>query len=63
LKDKMNDRLLTIREVAKILQISERSIYNQVRKGAERPFPIRVRRVGKLIRFAVRDVERYIEKL
>ena len=59
----MEDKLLTIKEVARLLQISERSIYNQVRKGAERPFPIRVRRVGKLIRFAARDVERYIEKL
>ena len=63
MKEKVNDKLLTIREVAKILQISERSIYNRVRKGSERPFPIRVKRVGKLIRFAARDVQRYVDEL
>ena len=59
----MEDKLLTIKEVARLLQISERTIYNQVRKGTDRPFPIKVKRVGKLIRFAARDVQRYIDKL
>ena len=59
----MEDKLLTIKEVARLLQISERTIYNQVRKGAERPFPIKVKRVGKLIRFTAKDVQRYIDKL
>ena len=55
--------LLTINEVAEILQISPRSIYNQVRKKADKQFPIRVRRVGKLIRFDRKDVEKYIADL
>ena len=59
----MPEKLLTIREVAEILQISVRSIYNQVRKNADRPFPIRVRRHGRLIRFSAKDVQRYIDKL
>ena len=59
----MQAKLLTIKEVAELLQISERSIYNGVRKKAERPFPIKVKRVGKLIRFHPRDVEKYIAKL
>ena len=59
----MEDKLLTIKEVARLLQISERTIYNQVRKGAERPFPIKAKRVGKLIRFDVKDVKKYIANL
>lgn len=59
----MEDKLLTIKEVARLLQISERTIYNQVRKGADRPFPIKVKRVGKLLRFAAKDVQRYIDRL
>jgi len=59
----MQSKLLTIKEVAEILQISPRTIYNQVRKNAERKFPIRVRRVGKLIRFDQKDVQRYIDKI
>lgn len=60
----MPDKLLTIKEVARILQISERSIYNKVRPNSKfEPFPIPVKRVGKLIRFSSRDVEDYIAKL
>ena len=59
----MQEKLLTIKEVAELLQISERSIYNGVRKKAERPFPIKVKRVGKLIRFHPKDVEKYIDRL
>ena len=60
---KNESRLLTIREVAQLLQISERTIYNQVRKGADRQFPIKVKRVGKLIRFSSKDVQKYIDRL
>jgi len=56
-------KLLTIKDVARLLQISERSIYNQVRKGAERPFPIKAKRHGRLIRFDQEDVQRYIDKI
>ena len=59
----MEDKLLTIKEVARLLQISERTIYNRVRKKADKPFPIKVLRVGKLIRFAQKEVEPYIAQL
>ena len=61
---KPNDnKLLTVQQVAQILQISERSIYNRVRKKADNLFPIKVKRIGRLIRFDLRDVEKYIDKL
>ena len=60
----MPDKLLTIKEVARILQISERTIYNKVRPNSKfEPFPIKVKRVGKLIRFDPKDVQRYIDSL
>lgn len=62
-KLKDTDKLMTIQDVARILGISERTIYNQVRKGAERKFPVKVKRVGKLIRFHPKDVQRYIDQL
>ena len=61
--DLAGKRLLTIKDVAHLLQISERTIYNRVRKNAERPFPIKAKRVGKLIRFDPKDVEEYIAGL
>ena len=63
LKEDHDNRLLDIKDVARRLHISERTIYNRVRKKAPNPFPIRVRRVGKLIRFDQKDVQNYIDKL
>ena len=60
---KNDSRLLTIKEVAELLRISPRTIYNQVRKNADRMFPIPVKRIGKLIRFRSKDVQRFIDKL
>jgi len=59
----MLEKLLTLKEVAEILRISPRSIYNGVRKNAEKPFPIPVKRIGKLIRFEASAVQRYIDKI
>lgn len=56
-------RLLRIKDVARILGISEKTIYNRTRKKADRPFPIKVRRVGRLIRFDPKDVQQYIDKI
>jgi excisionase family DNA binding protein len=56
-------KLLTIRDLARILGISERTIYNRIRKNAELPFPIKAKRIGRLIRFAPEDVQRYLDKL
>ena len=59
----MLEKLLTIKEVAEILKISERTIYNKVRENSEKPFPIPVKRVGRLVRFSSKDVQNFIDKL
>ncbi|WP_408998315.1 helix-turn-helix transcriptional regulator [Syntrophus buswellii] len=56
-------RLLTLEEVAAVLGISPRTIYNGTGRKAKNPFPIKPRRVGRLLRFDIRDVESYIESL
>jgi len=56
----MAEQLLTIKEMAKMLNISPRSIYNKThRKSAEQP-PVPVKRIGKAIRFRLSDVEAFI---
>lgn len=54
-------KLLNVQETAELLGISDRSIYNRVCPAAKRSFPIKPVRVGKLIRFDLRDIERFIE--
>ncbi|MDY6986955.1 MAG: helix-turn-helix domain-containing protein [Thermodesulfobacteriota bacterium] len=56
-------RLLTVKETADLLRISPRTIYNQIGPGAQRPFPIRPRRVGRLVRFAASDIQRYLNSI
>ncbi len=49
------DRLLTLEEVCKILNVSEEWIYHNVKKL---PF---VRKVGGMLRFSANGLQRYIE--
>ncbi|MFC1580017.1 helix-turn-helix transcriptional regulator [Thermodesulfobacteriota bacterium] len=53
-------RLLTVEETAQMLGISPRTIYNGVSPKSKRPFPVKVKKVGRLVRFRIEDVEAYI---
>ena len=63
METKTDKRLLTVRETAQFLGISERSIYNQLGKGAKRRFPVKPLRMGGSIRFDIDDLNEYIESL
>jgi excisionase family DNA binding protein len=56
-------RLLTVEELAAKLNISPRTIYNQVAPKAKKKFPIKPKRIGKLLRFVEADADEYIERL
>ena len=54
--------LFDVDDIAGLLKISKRSIYNGTAKNAKNPFPIPWIRVGKLLRFHVDDIEEYLQK-
>jgi excisionase family DNA binding protein len=56
-------RLLSVEEAARYLGLSPRTIYNAVARKSKRPFPVRVRRIGKLVKFDIKDLEKYVESL
>jgi excisionase family DNA binding protein len=56
-------RLLSVKETAVILGISDRYIYNRVHRKAKRKFPIKPKRIGRLVKFDRRDVEAFLESL
>jgi predicted DNA-binding transcriptional regulator AlpA len=60
---KIEKRLLSLNETARLLGLSPRTIYNQTGRKAKRKFPIKPKRIGKLIKFDIRDIERYIASL
>jgi excisionase family DNA binding protein len=53
--------LLTVKDLAKLLVVSERTIYNKVSAGN---FPIRPIRIGRrLLRWRRHDIDEYIASL
>jgi predicted DNA-binding transcriptional regulator AlpA len=56
-------RLLNVRECAEKLNISPRTIYNQIGRRSKKRFPIRPKRIGRLIKFDPRDIENYINSI
>ena len=56
-------RLITVEQLAAMINMSPKSIYNGCLRGAKYPFPIKPKRIRRLIRFDIRDVESYLESL
>jgi len=56
-------RLLTVPQVAEILQVSERTLYNRTGRKAKDPLPFKAVRLGRSVRFRASDVYTYIESL
>jgi predicted DNA-binding transcriptional regulator AlpA len=53
-------RMLGIKELSDYLGLSPQTIYNQLSAGT---FPIKTKRIGKLLKWDRRDVDRYLDKL
>jgi excisionase family DNA binding protein len=62
-EEKQVKRLLSIKEAAVYLGLCPRTIYNAVAPKAKVPFPVKPKRIGKLVRFDIRDLDRYVDSL
>jgi hypothetical protein len=56
-------RLLSVEETAWYLNLSKRTVYNRICRSSKNPFPFRVKRVGRLPKFDIRDLEAYVDSL
>ena len=56
-------RLLSVKETAKLMGLSPQSIYNGVCRKTKRKFPIKPKRIGRLVKFDIKDIEAYIRSL
>ena len=56
-------RLLNVAEAAVYLGLSARTLYNRCAPKSTNPFPVRAKRVGKALRFDLRDLDFYIDSL
>jgi len=61
--EEIQKRLLSVEETAQYLGLSKRTIYNGVHRKSKKPFPVKPKRIGKLVKFDRRDLDKYIESL
>jgi len=56
-------RLLSVAEVAEYLGVSRQSVYNTTGPKAATKFPVKPKRIGRLIKCDRREIDAYIESL
>jgi predicted DNA-binding transcriptional regulator AlpA len=61
-KSPVTKRLYTVKETAQILNIAPQSIYNAISRN-KNTFPIKHKKLGKSVRFDIKDIESFIEKI
>lgn len=62
-EEKQTKRLLSVAQAAHYLSLSPRTLYNGVAPKSKVPFPVKPKRIGKLVRFDIRDLDRYVDSL
>lgn len=56
-------RLIDVDQAARYLGISPKTIRNRIGPKAEKPFPIKPRRIGRRVLFDIRQLDAYIDSL
>lgn len=54
---------MSVEETAHYLGISPQTIYNKTHRRAKNRFPVKPKRVGKLLKFDKREVDAYVDSL
>lgn len=60
---KISKRLLSVEETAEYWGISPRTIYNRISRKAKNPFPVKPKRVGRLVKFDRLELDDYIDSI
>ena len=56
-------RLLSVEEAGIYLSLSPRTIYNGIAPKSKNPFPVKPKRMGRAVRFDIRDLDRFCDSL
>ena len=59
----LDKKLLSAEETAEYLGISVRTIYNRTGRKSKVKFPVKPKRIGKLLRFDRKEIDDYIDSL
>lgn len=61
MRKQLTKRLLSVGEAAEYIGISPRSLYNRTGPKSKNPFPVKPKRVGKLVKFDKRELDEWID--
>ena len=56
-------RLMSVEEAAEYLDLLPRTLYNRIAPKAKNPFPVRAKRIGKLVKFDRIQLDEWIDSL
>lgn len=56
-------RLLNVKEAAEYLGLSPRTLYNMSAPKSKKPFPVKPKRIGKLLKWDLRELEEFVDNL
>jgi predicted DNA-binding transcriptional regulator AlpA len=57
------ERMLSVDEAAKYIGLAAKTIRNQTGPRAEKPFPVKPKRIGGRVLFDIKDIDRYLDTL
>jgi hypothetical protein len=56
-------QLVSVKQVASILDLDERALRNKIQPNSKHPFPVKPIRIGRNLKFDLRDIEAYVASL
>jgi hypothetical protein len=62
-KKEINPRMLSIDEAARYIGLAAKTIRNRIGPKAEKPFPVKAKRIGGRVLFDVKDLDLYLDML
>lgn len=63
MKREIKPRMLSVDEAARYVGLAAKTIRNRIGPKAEKPFPIRPKRIGGRVLFDVKDLDQYLDAL
>lgn len=56
-------RLLSVQQTAEYLGLAVSTVYNRCGRKSKNPFPVRPKRIGKSVKFDIRDLDKFLDTI
>ncbi len=63
IKREIKPRMLSIDEAAGYIGLAAKTIRNRIGQKAEKPFPVKPKRIGGRVLFDIKDLDKYLDAL